>query len=141
MINASLFEKSIAIFEKIKTLDKEILSIEQLAQKISDTENDSVEITVSLNSVGNICNGYDLKQKMNIESSFFAERLEYYRSFLDGNPSFTKKEDNQDNPDKSELKESVSINVGMQILGVILSQKLDKRKYLIDKLAKIGVTL
>jgi len=142
-MNIKQIEKANKILLDIKILDSEIIELEKFAMLIADGE---VTIDFSLNV-------HDLKKKREQEEKIsfdedgslisalekMRNRLSYYSPFAMGGLV-----EYQNADSKSHVKNLTNIlneNEGLQVLGVLLGIKQQKRQRLIESLNKIGVNL
>jgi hypothetical protein len=139
MISLSTLEKSVKILDKIKELDKEIIEIEQAAMLLADTESNTIEMTLSFNQKDEQKPIVEEPKKhdeyCNDVHSWINERVNYIRLSMGLNES------PKNNQNKHTLSKELTVNVGMQILGIVLAGKIDRRNNLISQLNNLGVQL
>lgn len=134
-------ERATIIYNDIKELDKEIIAIDRIAMLVANGE---IKSTLEL-KIEDIEKQNDDSQKISIDEDGSIVRNDYdivgrmlYKLAI---PNFKKGCAEPKNENEHILKNSLSENSTLQILGILLGEKQYKRKILLDRLHKIGVQI
>lgn len=142
-MNLNKLEKASKILEQIKTLDKQILELDQFAIKVANCDTDcTVKIDLVnlfkepkkeevFDEYGSIKNLYLGKPE---PVSFYSFGMDLHRSFLG---QLEKDKKIKPVPDKS-LEHRLTDKETLQILGIMLNSRHEARKLLLVALNKLG---
>lgn len=131
-------EKATGMLQDVKILDNEIIEIEKMAMLIANNDTESM-FTLQVwdkdkEQEEKNKASFDEDGSLQVPGSSFADYL--MSGML---PFVTPKFDK--NEHISTIKYDLSINASMQILGVLLWEKQNKRQNLIKKLNKYGINI
>jgi hypothetical protein len=134
-MNASKFEKATIAFERIKQLDKQIIEIEKLAMLLADGSTKQ-SISISIEDLSESEKGKILDEDGSLIGSESISGVSFWK--VPYGSVLSIKEDNQN---EHKLAEPTSEKVMLQILGVLLHEKINERNYLIKQLEKMDIVL
>lgn len=126
-------DNAFKIYTRIKELDAEIIEIDKIAMQLA---NDDTDVSFSLD-----IKNFTIKPKCNIVSvdDVYKSVLENY-TFSFFSYGDKKKEEPKDH-EVTTFKTSIATQTSLKILGLLLSDKMDRRNILINKLQKCGVKI
>lgn len=140
------FEQATKIMQWVKALDAEINSIEKFALMIANNE---VNTTFTLN-IDNLTAKSETEGRITIDEHGDMKPYEKFREMSE--PSFSNHglymfhqiigridRTNSNDPNKHKISYPLNENATMQVLGVILADRMERRKFLMDKLNKMGI--
>lgn len=135
-------ERATIIYNDIKELDKEIIAIDKIAMLVANGE---IKSTLEL-KIEDIEKQNEDSQKISIDDDGSIVRNDYdsmYSRMLHSlaMPNFKKGYSEPKKENEHILKNSLSENTTLQILGILLGEKQYKRKILLDRLHKFGVLI
>lgn len=129
MIDIKALEKSAKIFEKIKKLDSEIIEIDKYALLVA---NGDCEPSFELHFVTQK-NKEEIEEETNKSESsgtfFYIHQLMSYKPITEAS----------NNTNTEKLADTLTENATLQILGILLCEKYNKRTQLLKQLEKYGV--
>lgn len=132
------FEKATKILEQIKLLDSQIIEIDKFAMMVANGETKS--------SFQLICEDLEKKEQDDEKVEFDSDGslikgagLEYKSMFELFMPRFKTTNPKKDN--EVVLKNELSVNVVMSILGILLYDKRNQREILIQNIKNLGVNI
>lgn len=134
-MNASKFEKATIAFERIKQLDKQIIEIEKLAMLLADGSTKQ-SVSISIEDLSESEKGNILDKDESLIGSESISGISLWK--VPYGSVLSIKEDNQN---EHKLAEPTSEKVMLQILGVLLHEKINERNYLIKQLEKMDIVL
>ena len=134
-MNASKFEKATIAFERIKQLDKQIIEIEKLAMLLADGSTKQ-SVSISIEDLSESEKGNILDKDGSLIGSESISGISLWK--VPYGSVLSIKEDNQN---EHKLAEPTSEKVMLQILGVLLHEKINERNYLIKQLEKMDIVL
>ncbi len=147
-MNIQQLERSQKMYTNIKELDAEIIEIEKIAMLLVDGNaevklNLSVKDTTPKSEKIAIDEDGDMKATKSGPLTFgimspmaFMQRIQGSRGlWIDDDPLQAK----QDNSEK--MSYGISENLSLNVLAILLNEKLEKRAKLIKSLNRIGVTI
>jgi len=136
-------EKATIIYKDIQALDKEIIDIDRIAMLVANGE---IKSTFEL-KIEDIGKKNEDSQKNSFDEDGSIVRNNYediHKRMLHSLSmplfSFGCSETKKKNDNEHTLNNSLSENATLQILGILLCEKQEKRKMLISKLQKLGVS-
>lgn len=132
-IDIAKFEKAGKLFDQIKKLDSEIIEIDKFAMLSANGDN-KASLSMSIDKEKE-----EVVKPVLDEDNSLARGLLSYISPFSWSEGYRAKSTQAD--DKHCVSYEVSVNVTMQILGVLLREKQIQRDALIVKLNKMGVIL
>jgi hypothetical protein len=130
-------EKATGMLQDIKILDNEIIEIEKMAMLIANNDTESM-FTLQ---VWDKDKEHEEKNKVSFDEDGSLQSRGSFADYLMSGmlpfvaPKFDK------NEHVSTIKYDLSVNASMQILGVLLWEKQNKRQSLIQKLNKYGINI
>lgn len=135
-------EKALKVYEKIQSLDAEIIGLEKLAMQLA---NDETEVSLDFKVLNVTEKDENSKVEFDEDGSIVTPkshersihdiiRMSYLTPFTTGIIS--------DKKDQTKIfSHSISTTNALKILGILLGDKIEKRQKLLNKLSNMGVKI
>ena len=130
-------DKVFKVYEKVKVLDAEIIELDKVAMQLA---NDDTDVCLDFKITNFTPKKEEESTTIGLQSIFESYKRELSFSSLWGQPTSTTPEQNSNN-NTTVFNHQVSTNNALKILGLLLSDKLEKRERLLTKLKNMGVNI
>lgn len=134
-------KKAQKLFDRVQELDKEIIEIEKSADLIANKKTD-IKLSLKVNDIEKVEQD---KNKVHFDedgSLSCGDPADYMRRAMYGLPMFAFADPAKPKKEYTIKQDCViSDNVALQVLGVLLADKMEARKLAIKALNKIGIEI